>query len=111
MARSYSSLIPRSNEQPGYEVRGYSYQCPLHQDAVSVDQLVGTLRQDAASTDVGNLWRLMDRVVFIDSTWQQTHGILKVSYNSPYMRYKKFCFMLKAGVCLTLMSQGGNGGT
>ena len=56
---------------------------------MAVDQLVGTLRQDAASTDVGNLWRLMDRVVFIDSTWQQTHGILKVSYNSPCMYYKK----------------------
>ena len=56
------------------------YQCSLHQDAVSVDQLVGTLRQEAMSTDVGDLWRVMDRVVFIDSTWQQTHGILKVSY-------------------------------
>ena len=45
-----------------------------------MDQLVGTLRQEAVSADGGSLWRLMDRVVFIDSTWQQTHGILKVSY-------------------------------
>ena len=28
-----------------------------------------------------SLWKLVDRVVFIDSTWQQTHKMIRVSYS------------------------------
>ena len=60
--------------------------CMLQQDAMSVNQLVQQLKQQDALVSEGathgeSLWKLIDRVVFIDSTWSQTHSILRVSYS------------------------------
>jgi len=66
----------------------------LQQDAMSVNQLVQQLKQQDALVSEGatrgeSLWKPIDRVVFIDSTWNQTHGILRVSYG----------FLSVCGVC------------
>lgn len=60
--------------------------CMLQQDAMSVNQLVQQLKQQDALVSEGatrgeSLWKPIDRVVFIDSTWNQTHSILRVSYS------------------------------
>lgn len=68
--------------------------CMLQQDAMSVNQLVQQLKQQDALVSEGatrgkSLWKPIDRVVFIDSTWNQTHSILRVSYG----------FLTVCGVC------------
>jgi len=56
--------------------------------------LVQQLKQRDALVSEGatcgeSLWKSIDRVVFIDSTWNQTHSILRVRYG----------FLSVCGVC------------
>ena len=66
----------------------------LFQDAVTTDECAARLKAGASSATGGTddqCWRGLDRLVCIDSTWQQTTGIMKVSTHHLSLMNRDTC--------------------
>lgn len=61
----------------------------MQKDALTIPELAARLKSRIPEGQTkGSVWDLLDKVIFIDSTWQQTHRILIVSYGLWSSQYK-----------------------
>ena len=79
----------------------YKYCSFSFQDAETTDECAARLKAGAPSsesTDDG--WKGLDRLVCVDSTWQQSTGIMKVGAQRRYIQNHYYCdFCAYPAVC------------